>query len=216
MSRALVIAVSRALAQADARAERATPPERSGLFVGQETASPSAVAAFEDALAERGYGHVPGALFTKRVLNTATGATSRARDLRGPTLTISTGRGSGLVALALAAEHLATRDDADRLVVGAVDEGEGDGAAAVVLSATQTAGAVEVADFFVEPPSLPSPSGAGGGEKVAVSGKVVVVPGDVVARASAGLLAIGRAIRGVGDRWVEEHGDLASVRVRLR
>lgn len=234
-SRALVVAVARALANADDRGE-VSPPDRTGLYVGQRAASPSAVTAFEEALVARGYDHVPGGLFTRRVLNTATGAASRARDLRGPTLTLSTGRGSGLVAVALAAEHLASKDDADRIVVAAVDEGAGDGAAAIVLAAFDPDdpriprrdadsmhprvlaeltgwtlfGPHAESDVDVDRASSVN-TGAG-----AAAVHVSRVREDVVARASAGILAFGRALHGVGDRIVDERGDLASARIRFR
>lgn len=210
VSRALVIAVSRAVdALAAARAARGEPPldlDRTGLHVGQRRASPKSVAEFDDAVEARGYLHVPGGPFTRRVLNTATGAASRARALRGPTLTISTGRGSGLAALALAAEHLASRDDADHLVVASVDEGGGedhavgDGAAAIILSAEPSAGAVELVAWRVEPPR-------GEGPKVS-------------APSVAGLLTVGRAIAALREgrstsESVEERGALVTARVLL-
>lgn len=210
VSRALVVAVARAVdAFVGGRSAGGAEPtaislDRTGLYVGQRRASPKSVAEFDDAVEARGYLHVPAGPFTRRVLNTATGAASRARALRGPTLTISTGRGSGLAALVLAAEHLASKADADHIVVASVDEGggddgaRGDGAAAVVLT-TEPCG-VEVAEWGVGPP-LPQRS-------------------EVHAPSVAGLLEVGRAVAALRagrsrSETVEEPGALATARIVL-
>lgn len=118
--------------------------ERTGLFVGTTNSSPKAWDEFRTSIRDRGLHKASSLAFTKLVLNASAGTASRALGLRGPTTTLTTGQGSGLVALVLALMHLSTRDDADRLVVGAVDEADLernperlDAAAALVLSTTE-------------------------------------------------------------------------------
>jgi 3-oxoacyl-[acyl-carrier-protein] synthase II len=141
-SRYLIVAAQRALERAGIALGGATS-DRTGLFVGQRRASPASHVEFEASIASRGLAGVSRSAFTRKVLNTATGAASRGLSLRGPTTTLSTGRGGGLVAVALAAEHLATRDEADVLLAGAVEElgppddeaVTGEGAAVIALAA---------------------------------------------------------------------------------
>lgn len=152
-ARALTAAV--ALALRDAKLVLKGPArERSGLFVGTTNASPRAWDEFRGSIRERGLARASAPAFTRLVLNAASGTASRLLGLRGPTTTLTTGRGSGLAALVLGALHLAARDDADRLVVAAVDEADlerapdtQDGAAALVLSTEPTAGAWRVAGW---------------------------------------------------------------------
>jgi hypothetical protein len=56
------------------------------------------------------------------VLNASSGICSKFLSLRGPLSTLTTGPGSGLAAIALAAELLSTRDDVTWMVAGGVDE----------------------------------------------------------------------------------------------
>jgi hypothetical protein len=92
--------------------------------------------------------------FTKLVLNASSGTASRLLGLRGPTTTVTTGAGSGLLAAVLAAMHLDSRTDADRLVVASVDEvdldrdtGRSDSAAGLVLTTLPGEGAVRLAGW---------------------------------------------------------------------
>lgn len=156
----LAIAVHRAMAPVGG-APWGELAERTGLFVGQRRASPSSHAAFEESVAARGLDRASGAAFTRKVVNAATGAIARAFALRGPTTTVSSGTVSGLVAVALAAEHLAARRDADRLVVAAAEELAADddeatsaeGAAAVVLAGDgSTEGAAVLAGWALGGP----------------------------------------------------------------
>lgn len=175
----LAVAVARALAPLGG-APWGAVAARTGLFVGQRRASPASYAAFEEAIATRGVDRVPGSAFTRKVFNAATGAITRAFALRGPTTTVSTGAASGLTAVVLAAEHLAARDDADRVVAAATEELSpaedervlGDGAAAVVLGADG-------------PPA--------GGIGVVLAGWAIGGPGDRAAVSA-------RAARSVGGR----------------
>lgn len=156
----LSLAAAVALALADARLKVTGPArERTGLFVGTTNSSPAAWDEFRGSIRERGILKVSAPAFTRLVLNATTGFSTRVFGLRGPTTTLTTGRGSGLAALAFAASHLAMRTDADRLVVGAVDEtdlardpSEPDAAVAVVLTTRPEEGAVRLTSWSVGAP----------------------------------------------------------------
>lgn len=225
-SRLLILAVYRALRHAGGPCS----PERSGLFVGQRRASPSSTDEFEASIEARGLLGASGAAFTRRVLNTPSGAAARGLALRGPTLTLSTGAGSGLVAVVLAVQHLALRVDADRLVAGGVDElaadedrtTRGEGAAAVALEAS-TAGGVHVVSARL--------TGPGRGDEAALSALAEAdLARDAVERFDAsdspgapalgGVLALGLAcarIDGTPGRsaLVVEDGELVSAALVL-
>lgn len=133
--------------------------ERTGLFVGTTNSSPRAWQEFRSSIRERGIAKASSLAFTRLVLNASAGTASRALGLRGPTTTVTTGRGSGLCTLVLALLHLSSREDADQLVVGAVDEADLernaerlDAAAALVISTTQTPGAWAVTGFGLAGP----------------------------------------------------------------
>ncbi len=96
--------------------------DRTGLLVGQRRASPASLRAFADSIAARGLSQLSASAFARIVLNAAAGACSKLLSLRGPLSVITTGPGTGLVAVALAAELLATRHDVDHMVAGGVDE----------------------------------------------------------------------------------------------
>jgi 3-oxoacyl-[acyl-carrier-protein] synthase II len=157
-ARALTAAV--ALALGDAKLSLSgTARERTGLFVGTTNASPVSWEEFRSTIRERGLVKVSAPAFTRLVLNSATGTAARLLGLRGPTTTLTTGVGSGLVAAALAATYLSSRTDADRLVVGAVDEvdlerdtGRSDAAAALVLTTLPTEGSVRLAGWALAGP----------------------------------------------------------------
>ncbi len=115
------------LATAFQRATRNTPRRtseghRTATFVGQRRASPENGRAFNESVDARGYRNVSGSAFARKVLTTATGSICRMFALRGPTFVLTTGPASGLVALALAADQLAYRDDADLAFAAAVEE----------------------------------------------------------------------------------------------
>ncbi len=155
-AKALTGAVGLAVKSAGLQLKGATR-ERTGLFVGTTNSSPRAWDEFRTSIRDRGLHKASSPAFTRLVLNASAGAASRALGLRGPTTTITTGQGSGLVALVLAMMHLSTRQDADRIVVGAVDEADLernperlDAAAALVLSTTE--GPWRVAGFGLAGP----------------------------------------------------------------
>jgi 3-oxoacyl-[acyl-carrier-protein] synthase II len=142
MTRFLTAAAALALRDAGI-ALRGALRDRAGLLVGQLEGSPSSHADFRRSIDEHGLAHLSATAFARIVLNAAAGACSKLLALRGPLTAISTGAGSGLVAIVLAAELLSTRDDVDLMVAGGVDEcrddGGGEGAACVLLG-TDSAG----------------------------------------------------------------------------
>ena len=112
---------------------------RTGLFVGATRMPEESSRRCHEAIRLHGVAGTSAAAFARMSVNAPAGACSRALGLLGPTTTVTVGPGSGLLAIALAADWLATRDDADRLVVGAVEERrpshpeDADGAACLVL-----------------------------------------------------------------------------------
>ncbi len=118
--------------------------DRAGLFVGTTRASAESERAFHASIRERGLLRLSATAFTRMVLNAAAGTCTKLCALKGPTTTLTTGEGSGLVALVYAAMHLSTRSDVDLLLAAGVDERvsvdpeahEGEGAACLVLGKT--------------------------------------------------------------------------------
>jgi 3-oxoacyl-[acyl-carrier-protein] synthase II len=148
-TRLLAGAVITALTDAKLR-PRSADSEGTGLFVGQTRVSPESAKAFDKSIRERGLAQLSAPAFTRMVVNSATGVCCRLFGLQGPTVTLTTGPGSGLAALVLGADHLAWHDDVNHLLAAAVDErGEGDrhdnGAACIVLDAQNAAALVRLA-----------------------------------------------------------------------
>jgi hypothetical protein len=91
------------------------------------------------------------------VVNASTGACSKLIGCKGPTSTLTTGDGSGLIAIAYAARWLAVRRDTDVLLAAGVDEIDrdrgrgsvGEGAACAVLGTT---GTVRIAGWNIGAP----------------------------------------------------------------
>jgi 3-oxoacyl-[acyl-carrier-protein] synthase II len=130
-----------ALALADAGLSlRGAVRERTGIFFASTRISPETVREFRESIEQRGLPRLSATAFTRMVLNAPAGACSRLLGLRGPTTALTTGEGSGLVALLYATSYLGSRDDADRLLVGAVDEQGEEAAACLVLSAVPSPG----------------------------------------------------------------------------
>jgi 3-oxoacyl-[acyl-carrier-protein] synthase II len=165
-SRYLTAAASLALRDAGVQV-RGSLRDRTGLFVGQLRGSAASLVAFERSIEERGLAALSPAAFARIVLNAAAGFCSKLLSLRGPLCAITTGEGSGLVALIMAAELLSTRSDVDFMLAGACDENggdaagvatpNGDGAASVVLGAAHATAAhhdhgVVLAGWALAPP----------------------------------------------------------------
>ena len=96
--------------------------DRTGLFVGQLRGSPASITTFQRSIEERGLTQLSPSAFARIVLNAAAGACSKLLSLRGPLSAFTTGEGSGLAAIVLAAELLGTRHDVDAMVAGGCDE----------------------------------------------------------------------------------------------
>ena len=97
-----------------------------GLITGAVRSSRASLAAFRRSIDDRGLRDLSASAFARIVLNASAGACSKALGLRGPLTVTSVGTGSGLVAIILAAEMLASRQDARCLLAGGVDEAEAD------------------------------------------------------------------------------------------
>jgi 3-oxoacyl-[acyl-carrier-protein] synthase II len=117
---------------------------RAGLFVGATRMPEESSRRCRESIRRRGVAGPSASAFARMSVNAPAGACSRALGLLGPTTTMSVGHGSGLLALVLAAEWLACRDDADCIVAGGVDEppgcapDEAEGAACLVLERAPT------------------------------------------------------------------------------
>lgn len=143
-SRYLTAAAALALRDAGVQV-RGLLRDRTGLFVGQVRGSAASLLAFQRSIEGRGLAALSPAAFARIVLNAAAGFCSKLLSLRGPLCVITTGEGSGLVALIMAAEILSTRGAVDLMLAGACDENdpeglgvraaEEEGAACVVLAA---------------------------------------------------------------------------------
>ncbi len=137
-ARYLTGAAARALNDAGVRV-RGDLRSRAGLVVGTTRLSAQSAEEFDRSIEERGLHELSVRAFSQMVLNAPAGAASRALSLRGSHMTLSTGRGSGLVAVALAALSLQQRQDDALTIAGGFDEPDQDadgqqGAACLVLS----------------------------------------------------------------------------------
>jgi 3-oxoacyl-[acyl-carrier-protein] synthase II len=99
--------------------------DRTGLFVAAVRMPADSARRCTKSIKQRGIAGTSASAFARMSVNAPTGACSQALGLLGPTSTLSSGRGSGLLAIALAAEWLASRDDATRIIAGGVDEDRG-------------------------------------------------------------------------------------------
>ncbi|HVK66043.1 MAG TPA: beta-ketoacyl-[acyl-carrier-protein] synthase family protein [Polyangium sp.] len=139
-SRYLSAAATLALADAGITL-RGAKRDRAGLFVGTTRASTESEREFRDSIRERGVERLSATAFTRMVLNASAGTCTKLCALKGPTTTLTTGEGSGLVALIYSALYLSTRSDVDLILAAGVDERvslesevhEGEGAACLVL-----------------------------------------------------------------------------------
>jgi len=155
------VTAAAALALADARIElRAQDRDRAGLVVGATQISPESDQAFCDSIERHGLAQLSASSFARMVRNAPGGMCSKLLALKGPNSTLDTGRGSGLVAIAYAAELLATHDRADLIVAGGFDElwaGDaeqrlGEGAACAVLATAGNGDAIRVAGWGLAGP----------------------------------------------------------------
>jgi len=103
---------------------RSKEAENIGLFVGQDQLSPESIKAFEESINQRGIKHLSAAAFTRLVINYPSGACCRLFGLKGPVAVVAAKPDNGMTALCLASDFLAGRNDADLMIVAAVDEQE--------------------------------------------------------------------------------------------
>lgn len=158
-ARLLTSAAALSLSHEGGRAHRAHL-DRTGLFVAGTRMPEQSSRRCTESIRQRGIGGTSAAAFARMSVNAPTGACSVALGLLGPTSTMSIGEGSGLLALVLAAEWLAWRDDAHGIVAGSVDEmsdriaDEAEGAACVALTraAIADAGSVVAASWAIAGP----------------------------------------------------------------
>jgi 3-oxoacyl-[acyl-carrier-protein] synthase II len=131
---------------------------RTGLFVGATRMPEESSRRCHEAIRRHGVAGTSAAAFARMSVNAPAGACSRALGLLGPTTTVTIGAGSGLLAVVLAAEWLATRGDADRFVAGAVEErrpshpDDAEGAACLVLERDTGDAAILVAGWGLAGP----------------------------------------------------------------
>jgi 3-oxoacyl-[acyl-carrier-protein] synthase II len=150
-ARLLTAAASLALDDASARGERRAGMEYTGLFVGATRMPEESSRRCRESIRQRGAAGASASAFARMSVNAPAGACSRALGLLGPTTTVTMGDGSGLLALLLAVEWLALRDDADCIVAGGVDEHDGsaseqaEGAACLALRRGQAPAGATVA-----------------------------------------------------------------------
>ena len=140
-ARSLATATALALADSGIRL-RGDARDRTGLLVGQRRASPVSLQAFFDSITANGLPNLSAVAFARVVLNAAAGACTKLHSLRGPLSAITCGGGSGLAAIVVAAELLATRSDVDAMIAGGVDERPEDGSDVTDPALTDGAGCV--------------------------------------------------------------------------
>lgn len=210
-SRLLTAAAALALTDGGVKV-RGLQRDQSGLFLGATRMPAESAYRCVESIEHHGVGACSAASFARMSVNAPAGACAKLLGLRGPATTVSAGAASGLLAVLLGAEWLASRDDADLLVAAALDErppravrernlegwADTDGAACVLLT-REPAAAV--------------------GDRVIVAGTGLVGPGDAAGAARTALggqrpqaawgdsEAAGRAIEGacpfvdVGQLW---------------
>jgi len=228
----VLLAAGRALVAAGLEATDGAPRPRLGVVLGTAFGCFLTNAAFERRLLEGGPAAASPRLFAATVSNAAAGELAIAYRLGGPSVTLSAGAASGLVALGHAAD-LVRAGRADALVAGGADALDDDlrhwlaaggldpgrapaeAAAVLVLERTELArargravlGTVEGVAAGFEP----DPAGARAGEGLAAAvatalGEAGVAPSEVRALVSAAPPALAgleaRALGGVAPRTV--------------
>jgi len=112
--------------------------------------SPESLGLFGDSIASNGLQGISAPAFARVVINAPAGFCSKLLGLRGPLTVLTTGAGSGLAAILIAAEIFRSRDDLDLMLAGGCDElaaGDeasapaGEGSAVVALGQESPAGA---------------------------------------------------------------------------
>jgi 3-oxoacyl-[acyl-carrier-protein] synthase II len=135
--------------------------DRTGFFVAATRMPEQSSRRCMESIRQRGVAGTSASAFARMSVNAPTGACAQALGLLGPTSTFSMGEGSGLLAVALAAEWLAWREDAESIIAGGVDEPSGriadeaEGAACLMLKRANhsDAFAIEVAGWAIASPN---------------------------------------------------------------
>lgn len=120
-SRLLTAAAALALTDAGVKV-RGAQRDQAGLFLGATRMPAESAHRCIESIEHHGVGACSAASFARMSVNAPAGACAKVLGLRGPSTTISAGASSGLLAMLLGAEWLATRDDAELLVAAALDE----------------------------------------------------------------------------------------------
>jgi 3-oxoacyl-[acyl-carrier-protein] synthase II len=153
------VTAAAALALADGGVKlRGEARDRSGLVVGVTVASPQSERALLASIDAHGYRGLSATLFSRMVLNAPAGTCTKLLGLRGLHSTVAAAGATGLFAFLYAAELLAARRDADRMIAVGVDElppgeapeGASEGAAGALLAVAP--GPVRVAGWSVAGP----------------------------------------------------------------
>jgi 3-oxoacyl-[acyl-carrier-protein] synthase II len=131
---------------------RANEMDRIGLFTAGTRMPEESARRCTQSIRTRGVAGTSATAFARMSVNAPAGACAQALGLLGPTSTLSCGDASGLLTIALAAEWIASRDDATSILAAAVDEstglaGEAEGAACLALSSAP--GAVLVGGWAI-------------------------------------------------------------------
>ncbi|NNF29191.1 MAG: hypothetical protein HKN73_18340, partial [Gemmatimonadetes bacterium] len=140
-SRLLTAAAALGLRDAELRLTRGTR-EEVGLVMGATRPSPESVRAYGESVVNHGLARASAPAFARIVLNAPAGFCSKLLQLRGPLSAVTTGFGSGLASILLAAD-LVQRPDVTVMLGAAIDELEaeetaasspGEGSSCVVLA----------------------------------------------------------------------------------
>ncbi len=119
-TRFALAAAGRALAEAGVRV-RGPLRDRTGIFGGANHPPASSIDEFKESLT-RGDDRASAPAFARSVGHAPIAAASRVLGMRGPLTMVAAEGVAGLAAIAYAARWLRHRDDADRIVAGAVEE----------------------------------------------------------------------------------------------
>ena len=156
-TRYLLAAIELGLADAGVRI-KGDARDRSGLVLGVTMQSPESDDALHRTIAERGHRGISAPLFARQVLNAPAGTAAKTFGLRASHSTVCAGAATGLVAMAYAAELVATQLDCDRVLAVGVDEiaatdpvdARSEGAACALF--TPGPGAIELAGWSLAGP----------------------------------------------------------------
>ncbi len=132
--------------------------DHTGLFVAATRMPDESSRRCTESIRHRGIAGTSASAFARMSVNAPTGSCAQALGLLGPTSTFSVGEGSGLLAVVLAAEWLAWRDDANAILAGAVDEptrttpDEAEGAACIALVRSPVEGSIILSSWAIAGP----------------------------------------------------------------